>query len=59
MPSQLRSFSVGDIQCIALNDGIFNYPTDWLFSNVDQNEGANFAITICRRTTWRALTPAC
>ena len=38
MPSQLRSFSVGDIQCIALNDGIFNYPTDWLFSNVDQNE---------------------
>jgi glyoxylase-like metal-dependent hydrolase (beta-lactamase superfamily II) len=27
-------FKVGEIQCIAINDGTFSYPIGWLFSNV-------------------------
>lgn len=38
MPSQLKSFAVGEIQCIALNDGNLNYPPNWFFSNVDQDQ---------------------
>jgi glyoxylase-like metal-dependent hydrolase (beta-lactamase superfamily II) len=42
MPSDRQSFEVGEIHCVALNDGTFNYPTNWLFSNVaqEQIEGA-------------------
>ena len=41
MPLKSRNFEVGEIQCVALNDGTFNYPTDWLFSNVAQGEIEN------------------
>jgi glyoxylase-like metal-dependent hydrolase (beta-lactamase superfamily II) len=34
-------FNVGEIECVALNDGTFSYPTAWLFSNVEQNEVEN------------------
>ncbi len=38
MASNREPFSVGDIQCIAINDGTFSYPTDWFFSNVPQEQ---------------------
>jgi len=38
MPSNRKKFEVGEIQCIALSDGTFNYPANWLFSNVTQEE---------------------
>jgi len=38
MLSNRKGFEVGEIQCIALNDGTFNYPTNWLFSNVAPEE---------------------
>jgi glyoxylase-like metal-dependent hydrolase (beta-lactamase superfamily II) len=38
MASNRKSFSVGDIQCIAINDGTFSYPPDWFFSNVPQEQ---------------------
>ena len=38
MASNRECFSVGDIQCIAINDGTFSYPTDWFFSNVPQEQ---------------------
>jgi glyoxylase-like metal-dependent hydrolase (beta-lactamase superfamily II) len=38
MPSSRESFSVGDIQCIAINDGTFAYPANWIFSNVPQEQ---------------------
>jgi glyoxylase-like metal-dependent hydrolase (beta-lactamase superfamily II) len=34
MASTTRHFNVGDLQCIAVKDGTFSYPTDWFFSNV-------------------------
>jgi glyoxylase-like metal-dependent hydrolase (beta-lactamase superfamily II) len=34
MASSTESFSVGDIPCIAISDGTFSYPTNWIFSNV-------------------------
>jgi glyoxylase-like metal-dependent hydrolase (beta-lactamase superfamily II) len=34
MASSRKSFRVGDIQCIAVSDGSFTYPVDWIFSNV-------------------------
>ncbi len=41
MASSTRSFSVGDIECIAISDGTFAYPANWVFSNVppEQLEG--------------------
>jgi glyoxylase-like metal-dependent hydrolase (beta-lactamase superfamily II) len=39
--STSRRFNVGEIECAALNDGTFSYPTGWLFSNVEQNEVEN------------------
>src|SRR5579885_1862954 len=36
MTTNRRSFSVGEIQCVAISDGTFSYPTDWMFSNVPQ-----------------------
>jgi glyoxylase-like metal-dependent hydrolase (beta-lactamase superfamily II) len=38
MASSRESFSVGDIQCIAISDGTFSYPTNWIFSNVPQEQ---------------------
>ena len=34
MASSRKSFSIGDIQCIAISDSTFSYPTSWIFSNV-------------------------
>jgi glyoxylase-like metal-dependent hydrolase (beta-lactamase superfamily II) len=34
MTSNGHRFQVGEIQCVAVNDGTFSYPTGWLFSNV-------------------------
>ena len=31
-------FQVGEIECVAVNDGDFAYPLGWLFSNVAQEE---------------------
>jgi glyoxylase-like metal-dependent hydrolase (beta-lactamase superfamily II) len=37
MPEETtRSFQIGDIQCILVNDGNFSYPARWFFSNVPQ-----------------------
>ena len=38
MAANRKSFSVGDIQCIAINDGTFSYPPEWFFSNVPQEQ---------------------
>jgi len=38
MSSTCKSFEVGEIQCVALNDGTLNYPANWMFSNVAQEE---------------------
>ena len=38
MASNRKSFSVGDIQCIAISDGTFSYPANWVFSNVPQEQ---------------------
>jgi glyoxylase-like metal-dependent hydrolase (beta-lactamase superfamily II) len=38
MVSQTQSFTVGEIQCHAISDGTFAYPTNWFFSNVPQPE---------------------
>jgi len=32
-----KSFQIGDIQCIVVNDGNFSYPASWFFSNVPQD----------------------
>jgi len=34
MTATSHRFYVGDIECIAVNDGTFSYPTGWMFSNV-------------------------
>jgi glyoxylase-like metal-dependent hydrolase (beta-lactamase superfamily II) len=33
-----QSFSVGEIECVAISDGTFSYPADWMFSNVPQED---------------------
>jgi glyoxylase-like metal-dependent hydrolase (beta-lactamase superfamily II) len=38
MQSNSKYFNVGDVECIAVTDGTFSYPTAWLFSNVAQDE---------------------
>lgn len=38
MASSTKSFSVGDIECIAISDGTFSYPVNWVFSNVRQEK---------------------
>jgi len=38
MTSSRKRFSVGEIQCIAMNDGTLSYPTSWFFSNVPQEQ---------------------
>jgi glyoxylase-like metal-dependent hydrolase (beta-lactamase superfamily II) len=38
MESNREPFSVGEIQCVAISDGTFSYPTGWFFSNVSQEQ---------------------
>jgi glyoxylase-like metal-dependent hydrolase (beta-lactamase superfamily II) len=38
MASSSKEFSIGDIQCVAITDGTFSYPTGWFFSNVPQEQ---------------------
>ena len=38
MTSDRKHFAIGDIQCIAISDGSFAYPPDWLFSNVPKEQ---------------------
>jgi glyoxylase-like metal-dependent hydrolase (beta-lactamase superfamily II) len=38
MTSNRASFTIGEIQCIAVSDGTFSYPIGWLFSNVPPEE---------------------
>jgi glyoxylase-like metal-dependent hydrolase (beta-lactamase superfamily II) len=38
MSANREHFSVGDIQCTAINDGTFFYPPSWFFSNVPQEQ---------------------
>jgi hypothetical protein len=38
MASKTEQFSVGDIQCVAINDGTFSYPTNRFFSNVPEEQ---------------------
>lgn len=33
-----KSFSVGEVQCIAISDGTFSYPPSWFFSNAPEQE---------------------
>ena len=42
MASSRKSFRVGGIQCIAISDGTFSYPIEWIFSNApkEQLEGS-------------------
>jgi glyoxylase-like metal-dependent hydrolase (beta-lactamase superfamily II) len=41
MPATSQRFNVGEIQCVAVNDGTFAYPPGWLFSNVPAEEVAS------------------
>ncbi|MGA9040796.1 MAG: MBL fold metallo-hydrolase [Terriglobales bacterium] len=41
MASDSKSFKVGDIECVAVNDGTFSYPIGWLFSNVPAEQVEN------------------
>jgi glyoxylase-like metal-dependent hydrolase (beta-lactamase superfamily II) len=38
MTSNRHRFHVGNIECVAVSDGTFSYPTGWLFSNVAKEE---------------------
>jgi len=38
MPSNTKSFKIGEIECVPVTDGIFSYPSGWLFSNVPKDE---------------------
>ena len=38
MSANREHFSVGNIQCTAINDGTFFYPPSWFFSNVPQEQ---------------------
>jgi glyoxylase-like metal-dependent hydrolase (beta-lactamase superfamily II) len=38
MTSNCKRFNVGEIECVAVNDGTFSYSTAWLFSNVPQEQ---------------------
>jgi glyoxylase-like metal-dependent hydrolase (beta-lactamase superfamily II) len=41
MDAMSKRFHVGEIECVAVNDGIFSYPVEWLFSNVPLQEAQN------------------
>lgn len=34
MTSNSWRFKIGELECVAVKDGTFSYPTDWVFSNV-------------------------
>ncbi len=38
MAGETYSFRIGSIQCLAVSDGSFTYPTNWFFSNVPQED---------------------
>jgi glyoxylase-like metal-dependent hydrolase (beta-lactamase superfamily II) len=38
MPLNRERFQIGEFDCIALSDGTFNYPTNWMFSNVPPDQ---------------------
>jgi len=38
MASSRESFSIGDIQCVAISDGTFSYPVEWIFSNAPKEQ---------------------
>jgi glyoxylase-like metal-dependent hydrolase (beta-lactamase superfamily II) len=38
MASSRKPFHIGEIQCVAISDGTFSYPTGWFFSNVSQEQ---------------------
>lgn len=38
MATNSNSFAVGEMQCIAVSDGTFTYPTNWFFSNVPNEQ---------------------
>jgi glyoxylase-like metal-dependent hydrolase (beta-lactamase superfamily II) len=38
MTSTSHRFHVGEIECLAVTDGTFSYPTNWIFSNVDRQQ---------------------
>jgi glyoxylase-like metal-dependent hydrolase (beta-lactamase superfamily II) len=38
MSSTRRSFNIGEIQCIAISDGTFQYPTNWMFSDAPRQQ---------------------
>jgi glyoxylase-like metal-dependent hydrolase (beta-lactamase superfamily II) len=38
MGEEPKRFNVGDIQCTAVSDGTFSYPTGWFFKNVSNEE---------------------
>ncbi len=38
MSGETYSFRIGSVQCVAVCDGSFSYPTNWFFSNVPQED---------------------
>jgi glyoxylase-like metal-dependent hydrolase (beta-lactamase superfamily II) len=38
MTLSTHRFHVGDMECVAVQDGTFSYPANWLFSNVPQEQ---------------------
>jgi glyoxylase-like metal-dependent hydrolase (beta-lactamase superfamily II) len=38
MSGETYSFRIGSVQCLAVSDGSFSYPTNWFFSNVPQED---------------------
>jgi hypothetical protein len=38
MASSREAFSIGDIQCVAISDGTFSYPVEWIFSNAPKEQ---------------------
>lgn len=38
MTSGVQRFQIGEIECVAVSDGTFSYPVEWLFSNAPAEE---------------------
>jgi hypothetical protein len=38
MASSREAFSIGDIQCVAISDGTFSYPVEWILSNAPKEQ---------------------
>jgi glyoxylase-like metal-dependent hydrolase (beta-lactamase superfamily II) len=56
MASDSKRFNVGDIECVAVNDGTFSYPIGWLFSNVP-TEQVERSLRVRRLPTTHVDTP--